>query len=106
MDASTLRIEWSPPPLLLHNGVIVDYMVNISEIETGITLQFATGGELGVTIPGLHPFYSYSYVITALTVVGHGPHSSSVSVRMPEDGELKNKMRILSGACSKKIIII
>ncbi len=89
MDSRTLRIEWSPPPLLLRNGVIIDYVVNISEIETGTTLQFATGGALEVTIPGLHPFYSYAFVATALTEIGHGPHSPSVSIRMPEDGKLK-----------------
>ena len=87
MDSRNLQIEWNQPPPEMHNGIIVDYTVNISEIETGTMLQLFSGGLTTASIPGLHPFYSYTYVVAALTEIGQGPHSASSTIRMPEDGK-------------------
>ena len=87
MDSRTLFLEWDPPASEDRNGVIVDYFLNISAVETGVTFHLVTGGGLSVTIPGLHPFHTYNYIIAAATVVGRGPFSISSSVQMPPDGK-------------------
>ena len=87
LDSSTLRIEWDAPPLQLHNGLIVDYSVNISEVDTGSSFQLVSGGLTNIVVPGLHPYYTYVFVIAASTIVGRGPYSTSNSIQLPEDGE-------------------
>ena len=34
------------------NGIILDYTVNVSEIQTGHVLQLSSGGAPDITIPG------------------------------------------------------
>ena len=87
LNSSTLQLGWNAPPAQLHNGLIVDYSVNVSEVETGNSFQLVTGGLTNIVVPGLQPYYTYVFVIAALTIVGHGPYSTSSSIQMPEDGE-------------------
>ena len=86
LDSRTLNIQWNAPPPEFHNGIILDYYVNVSTIETGEVFQVAAGGSSSVTIPGLHPFYTYVYITAAATSVGRGPFSVANSIQMPEDG--------------------
>ena len=60
-------------------------MVNVSVIETGNTEQL-TSDQPQLTIEGLHPFYTYSFLIAAVTV-GPGPFSEVLSIQMPQAGE-------------------
>ena len=86
LDSTTLQIEWDDPSIEFHNGLILDYSVNISEAETGRSFQLASGGLRSIVIPGLHPFYTYTFVVAASTIVGRGPYTTSHSIQMPEDG--------------------
>lgn len=90
MDSTTLQLEWEPPLPELQNGLILDYTVNISEIETGNMFHLASGGLTTINVPSLHPFYTYAYIIAASTEIGRGPYSVSNTIRMPEDGESVN----------------
>ena len=87
MDSTTLVIEWEPPLIEYHNGIIVDYCVNVTAVETGTMIQVATGGITSASIPGLHPFYTYTYVVAAATAIGRGPFTMSSSIQMPTDGK-------------------
>ncbi len=87
LTPSSLSLEWDPPADEDQNGVIVDYVINITAVETSTAFSVVTGGALSVTIPGLHPFYTYSYVIAAVTAIGRGPFSIAETVQMPPDGE-------------------
>ncbi len=80
-------MEWDPPAEEERNGVIVDYVVNITAVESSTVFSVLTGGSLSVTVPGLHPFYTYNYIIAAVTSLGRGPFSMAESVKMPSDGE-------------------
>ena len=90
LSPSTLLIEWDAPPLQLHNGLIVDYSVSISEVETGSNFQLASGGLMNIVVPGLHPYYTYVFVIAASTIARRGPYtaySTSSPIQMPSDGK-------------------
>ena len=101
VSSTVLQIEWDPPRFEDRNGIIREYIINITEINTGNSWQQARGngtetgdfwhqtvGNNTVTtfIDSLHPFYLYSFSIAARTIA-LGPFSASVIVEMPEDGK-------------------
>ena len=85
LNSTTLLLSWQPPLSQHRNGVIREYRVNITEVESGRHFQNTTT-TTSITIPFLHPYYNYLCSIAAYTV-GIGPFSSAVRVQMPEDGE-------------------
>ena len=86
LASTTLSLNWSAPLEDSRNGLIVQYVVNISVSETGERFQRIVSGAETVTLTGLHPYYEYTYVIAAATSVGTGPFSVRRSIRMPQDG--------------------
>lgn len=89
-DSSTLHVTWSPPRLEQQNGNIIQYGINITNIQSGEVTQFIITSDLiaSLTIPQLHPHYYYKYTVTAFTSVGNGPYSPPRSIQMPQDGKL------------------
>ena len=59
--------------------------MTVSVIETGNNEQL-TSDQPQLTIEGLHPFYTYSFLIAAVTI-GPGPFSEVLSIQMPQAGE-------------------
>ena len=87
-DSSTLHLTWIPPPLEEQNGNIVQYGINITNLQSGKVAQFLTSDSSATyTVSGLHPYYLYNYTVTAFTSVGHGPYSPPGYVQMPQDGK-------------------
>lgn len=87
MDSRTLLVQWAPPPVESRNGIIVEYVVNISAQETAEQIQHGTTGDMSsLNIRGLHPYYTYTYTVAAGTGIGRGPFSTFHSIKMPEDG--------------------
>lgn len=82
----TLTLTWSPPDPSYRNGVLRGYMVVITELETSWTQQFNTFAP-PLSIPSLHPFYTYNCTVSAYTVGLPGPYSPPYLVRMPQSGE-------------------
>ena len=83
--STTLVLSWQPPAPENQNGIIVHYIINITEMETGRLLSF-TVNTTTLSVPTLHPFYTYTCVVAAVTV-GIGPYSATVEVKLPEDGK-------------------
>ena len=85
VNASVLLIQWEQPAIGTRNGVVRRYLINITEQETG-TEEHYYSEDLYITITLRHPFYQYSYTVSAETV-GLGPFSLQSTIRMPEAGE-------------------
>ena len=85
-DSTTLVLSWQPPAPENQNGIIVHYIVNITEMETGRLLSFTAVNTTTLSVPMLHPFYTYTCIVAAVTV-GIGPYSTTVQVELPEDGK-------------------
>ena len=66
------------------NGVIQEYLINISVAETGDEFQYRSTNTT-LIVEDLHPHYIYSLVISAVTI-NPGPYSEVYTVQMPEDG--------------------
>ena len=84
LNSTTIQLQWRPPPLADQNGVIRSYYINISVAETGSIFRL-TSVTTAVNISGLHPYYTYTITVAAVTI-GPGPYGVAVTIRMPEDG--------------------
>ena len=85
LSSSSLILSWSPPPLAERNGIIVEYRINITEVDTGNVLSLVTYSTF-VIVEFLHPFYTYASIVSAVTV-DEGPFSEVFIVTTPEDGK-------------------
>ena len=85
LSPNSISLDWSPPPTHSQNGVIREYRVNVTEIETGTEFNLTTTAT-SITVPFLHPYYTYKCAISAYTVAT-GPYAK-VTVMTPEDGML------------------
>lgn len=77
-------IAWSPPAKDQQNGLIQYYILTLIAEETG-WLQEQTSTGTNITIAHLHPSFTYTMNISAVTV-GVGA-KMTLSFQMPEDGK-------------------
>ena len=87
ISSRSLNLYWDPPNYSERNGDIQFYIVNVSVLESGETFEEITT-TTNVLLTALRPYYTYSCVVTASTVVGQGPFSTAFIIRMPEDGKI------------------
>lgn len=85
-NSTTLALSWQPPSPESRNGIIIHYTVNITEMETGRVLLLTAMNTTTLRVHALHPFYTYTCVVAAVTI-GLGPYSTPVVIQMPEDGK-------------------
>lgn len=81
---TSIRITWSPPPLMSQNGLIREYRVNVTEVDTG-KVFVRTSGSTYLILYELHPYYTYECIIGAVTIA-EGPYSDMETITTPEDG--------------------
>ena len=83
-NSTTIQLQWESPPLADQNGAIHSYYINMTVTETGL-LFLLTSETNSLNISDLHPFYTYTITVAAVTI-GPGPYSVAFTVTMPEDG--------------------
>ena len=80
---TSLRLEWIPPPRNQQNGIIREYQITLTELETG--REWALTSSVLVHLErDLHPYFEYECSVAAVTV-GAGP-AEMITIRQPEDG--------------------
>ena len=87
ISSSSLSLTWSPPPVDTRNGIIREYRINITELDTGRELVLYSITTFLIAT-SLHPYYVYVCRVSAFTV-GYGPYSEGIQITTPEDGEGK-----------------
>ena len=75
----SITLEWSPPPPIDRNGVIIYYQLKLEEVETETVLEW-TSPELMTTRNSLHPHFNYNCSVAAHTSAGTGPFSGELQV--------------------------
>ena len=85
-NSDSFLLSWDPPPVEDINGIIRNYMIRVTEVETDRTFYVTTNITL-LELNGLHPFYMYTSAVAAQTVA-LGPYSSAISVRLGEEGKM------------------
>lgn len=80
-------LTWVAPRSDRQNGVIRHYVVEAYEYITGNTLIYQTpSDQTSIVVSNLHPFYTYTVRIQAVTVSA-GPLSSPITVNTMEDSK-------------------
>ena len=77
-------LDWEPPHSDLHNGVIREYLVEVSLEGDGPGVIYRATNPPAL-IDGLHPDYSYTVSVAAHTVKT-GPYSPPLQLHTLEDG--------------------
>ena len=87
MSSTIITLFWDPPPADEQNGIITQYRINITEVQTGrsVTLFSST---TSVNVTSLHPYYTYNCAIAAVTSIGAGPYTSVITVVTLQDGKV------------------
>lgn len=80
-----LTLSWNYPPEEDRNGQIRHFIVNITEVNTGMQYRQTTTTNT-IEINFLHPFYTYLCSVAAVTVSA-GPYSTPISVITLSAGE-------------------
>ena len=83
-DSNTAMLTWSPPETDKQNGVIREYRIRVTVLETGNT-SYHISTITNIEVSSLHPDYTYFWSVAAFTV-GIGPYSELANVTTPEDG--------------------
>lgn len=86
-------IRWEAPESADQNGVIIDYLVNITIVSTGQSFARTTT-TTSLSLNGLQPFTSYVCQVAARTQVGLGPFSTFVSFLTDETGNMMQCMKV------------
>ena len=87
MSSTIITLFWDPPPADEQNGIITQYRINITEVETGRTFSLFSA-TTSVNVTSLHPYYTYNCAIAAVTSIGAGPYTSVITVVTLQDGKV------------------
>ena len=85
-SSTSAYLTWNSPSYEEQNGVIIEYVINVTVLETGERFQL-TSNTTFLEVTNLRPYRTYVCIIAAATSVGLGPFSTPVTVVTPEDGE-------------------
>ena len=85
VTSTSVDLSWSPPPTEHHNGIIRHYTVRVVVQDTGEIFTHPTVG-LSIIVGSLHPYYTYNFSISAVTVAP-GPYSVQVTVQTLPDSK-------------------
>ena len=80
------HLLWSPPPSSEQNGIIINYVIYITEKSSGCPFEKSTSNTSLSIDENLHPYHTYICEIAAETSVGLGPFSVAVFFTTHEDG--------------------
>ena len=88
INSTSISVSWNPPPFLDQNGDIIGYQLMITNQNRTNSSTFVVNvtNTTSYVAINLQEFEVYSFKIAAMTVIGLGPFSDSVSNQTFEDG--------------------
>ena len=86
LSSTSAYLTWNPPSYEKQNGVVREYIINVTVLETLEYFQL-TSNTTFLEVIKLRPYRTYMCIIAAATSVGLGPFSDSVIIITPEDGK-------------------
>ena len=84
---TTAELSWLPVPVKKQNGLVTGYTVKVVGPDFPGEISVQGAGTTSVEIPGLRPFTSYTFNVSAMTKAGTGP-AATISSKTPEGGEI------------------
>ena len=87
VTSRSVDLSWVAPRSDMQNGVIRYYIIEAYENDTGNMLTYQTpSAQASLTVSSLHPDYTYTIRIRAVTV-SSGPLSASITVNTLQDSK-------------------
>ena len=88
MSSTEIMVTWDEIPGLDQNGIIIDYEVQIEQLDfpADIFVDLLNTTSLSILVIGLEEYVNYNISVRAYTSVGPGPYSDPVTERTLEDG--------------------
>ena len=83
---TTAELSWTPLPVEKQNGVITGYTVQVEGPDSLREVSVPNTSTTSVEVPGLRPFTSYTFSVSAMTKAGIGP-AATISSTTPEGGK-------------------
>ena len=84
MTSRSISLSWDPPTVANQNGIIRTYVISVAVQQSKENIQLMSNSTQ-INLELLHPYYTYSFVISAVTIEP-GPPSSVYSVTTDEEG--------------------
>ena len=82
---SGITLTWSPPPIEDQNGVIIGYLLKVTEGTMDNVYQLRLQSQTYQNNT-LLKFTEYTFAVAAMTAIGLGPFTDSIAVTTPEGG--------------------
>ena len=83
---TSIHISWDHPPDDTLYGMIREYRITITELETRTVFNTSTDSETTqLAVDSLHPFYTYTFYIVPVTV-DVGTNHTEITIRTAEAG--------------------
>ena len=84
----TAVFTWEPPPFEDQNGIILYYLLHITQDQFNISDMVinTTSDVNSYTVTGLEEYNDYTCRVAAATRIGPGPYSAPIDFNTPEDG--------------------
>jgi len=82
----SIFLSWDPIPPEDQNGIILGYVINLTDISNGDMQQLSSDSN-NLTVDSLSPYTTYVCIVAAYTSAGIGPVSAEVSVQTLETSE-------------------
>ena len=86
LTSTLIFLNWSPVPAEHLNGILLFYLVEVTEVITNTTWTFHAV-QTHINIGPLHPYYTYRCRLAAFTI-GVGPYTPFFYVNSGESSEL------------------
>ena len=83
-SSRSIYLSWYPPLDEDQNGIIREYDIIVTEVDTGRILRIATNST-AINMSSLHPYYTYEWIVSAYTI-DTGPYTVASTVMTHEDG--------------------
>ncbi|XP_021928600.1 Down syndrome cell adhesion molecule-like protein Dscam2 isoform X2 [Zootermopsis nevadensis] len=93
VTSQSLHMAWSPPPVASRNGVITGYRIAYEKLSASAgfksldddTIILEVNNKLSTVLVDMDKYCNYSVRVTAMTSIGTGPWSESVTCITAED---------------------
>ena len=87
-SSTSAVFSWLPLDPADQNGLITQYMVNITNTDLGTSsILVVPGSNTSVELTTLKPYTSYLCSVAATTSIGSGPYTVGISITTAEDGK-------------------
>ena len=84
VTSTTIELMWDTIAPENRNGIVHHYLISVVEVETSEMNNY-TAVSTQVNISSLHPYYTYTCSVAAVTNKV-GPFSQSISIVTPQEG--------------------